>query len=168
MKQTVQLKKIQENMTPGKITSTGFIGDDNRNLIDILTADQAKVKRLNLTNRRIAEKMKELRNKGMEGLGDYVSVEPHFDVRVESIRGKLPCPFNHPGLYPKTVTIVKNLEKGKTVTYTDLSIHFIEAHGFFQGKGSLYRLDPEELMEVLEIEPIPPDYRTPLEKEEGA
>ncbi len=164
MKKTRQLEKIQHNMRPGVITRDGFLGKDTRNLIDILTQDDALVKRLGLTHGKIAQRMIDLRDLGCRGLGDYIPVEPHFDVRVESVRGKLPCPFGDPGLFPKTVTIVKNLATDRTITYTDLSIHTILVHGFYQGKGSLYRLEPRDLMEILEIPPDSPDYRTPNEK----
>ena len=167
MKQTMQLEKIQHNMRPGVITRDGFMGNETRNLVDVLVADDSQVKRLGLTHRMIASRMIEIRDAGIRGLGDYVSVDPHFEVRVESVRGKLPCPFGDPGLFPKTVTIVKNLKKDKTITYTDLSIHTILVHGFYQGKGSLYRLEPRDLMEILEITPSSPDYRTPNEKKNG-
>jgi len=39
MKQTVQMKAIQEKMKPGVITRDGFLGSDRRNLIDILIED---------------------------------------------------------------------------------------------------------------------------------
>ena len=54
MKQSPQMQKIQNAMRPGVITLNGFLGTDDRNLDDILTADDALVKRLNLTHQAIA------------------------------------------------------------------------------------------------------------------
>lgn len=85
------------------------------------------------------------------GLGEFISVPPHFEVKVDSVRGKLPCPFGDPGIFQKTNTTVKNLTLNKEITYTDLNIHMILAHGFFQGKGSPFRIEPGELVELLEI-----------------
>ena len=152
MKQTVQLAKIQETMQPGIITRDGFLGTDRRNLIDILVEDDAAVKRMDLTHETIARRMIDLRDAGFRGLGNFISVAPHFEVRVDSVRGKLPCPFGDPGIFPKTNTTVKNLDTGKTVTFTDLHIHLIWSHGFYEGKGSPFRLEPEELASVLEVE----------------
>ncbi len=152
MKQTVQLTKIQEKMQPGIITRDGFLGTDRRNLIDILVEDDASVKRMDLTHEIIARRMMDLRDAGSRGLGNFISVAPHFEVRVDSVRGKLPCPFGDPGIFPKTNMTVKNLDTGKTVTFTDLHIHMIGSHGFYEGKGSPFRLEPEELASVLEIE----------------
>jgi len=153
MKQSPQLQRIQENMKPGIITLEGFLGRDERNLADILEEDNAVVRRLNLNHETIARRMEELKRQGLKGLGDFIGVSPHFEVRVESVRGKLPCPFEHPGVYPKTNITCRNLRTEKEVVYTDLHIHLIGTHGFYEGRGSLYRLEPADLAEILEIEP---------------
>lgn len=151
MKQTVQMDRIQRSMAPGVLTRDGFLGTDSRKLIDILIADDAEVRRRDLDHRNIAAAMRSLRNAGMRGLGELISVPPHFEVRVESVRGKLPCPFGHPGLVAKTNITVRNLESRREITFTDLHIHLIEAHGFYEGKGSPYRLEPADLIEALEV-----------------
>ncbi len=151
MKQTVQMDRIQQNMAPGVMTRDGFLGTDGRKLIDILISDDAAVKRLDLDHRKIAAAMRHLRNAGTRGLGELITVPPHFEVRVESVRGKLPCPFGHPGLVAKTNITVRNLKQDREITFTDLHIHLIEAHGFYEGKGSSFRLDPADLVEILEV-----------------
>lgn len=153
MKQTVQMRMIQEKMKPGVITRDGFLGAEKRNLIDILIEDDETVKRMNLTHQIIANRMIELRDAGMQGLGDFISVEPHFEVRVDSVRGKLPCPFGDPGIFPKTNITVRNLKKNREILYTDLNIHLIYSHGFYEGRGSPFRLDPKDLVEILEVNP---------------
>lgn len=151
MKQTPRMQRIQDAMKPGVITLQGFLGKDTRNLADILLEDDAEVRRLGYTHGGIATRMMELRELGMAGLGDFITLEPHFEVRVESVRGKLPCPFGDPGIFPKTNITVRNLKFNKEVTFTDLHIHLIQAHGFYEGRDSLFRLDPAELAEILEV-----------------
>ena len=151
MKQTVQMREIQRKMGPGIITREGFLGSDNRNLPDILTDDDAAVIHLGLTHRGISRRMAELRDAGAAGLGEFITVKPHFEIRVDSVRGKLPCPFGDPGLFRKTNTTVRNLRLGREITYTDLHIHLISMHGFYEGKGSAFRVEPRELAEVLEV-----------------
>ncbi len=159
MKQSPELAKIQEQMKPGVITSCGFLGPDRRNLIDILIDDDAAVQRLNTTHGKIAAKMKYFRDLGIEGLGMFEKVDDHFEVKVESMRGKLPSPFNDQEMVEKQNTTVVNKKLEMEITYTDLQIHMIERHGFYQGKGSLFRIDPEHLVKVLEIVP---DIEKPL------
>ena len=138
-------------MKPGIITRDGFLGTDRRNLIDMLVEDDETVKRMDLTHATVAQRMIDLRDAGLRGLGNFINVEPHFEVRVDSVRGKLPCPFGDPGIFQKTNTTVRNLKSGKEVTYTDLHIHMIGSHGFYEGRGSPFRLEPEILVSVLEI-----------------
>ena len=151
MKQTEQMKEIQEKMKPGVITLDGFLGTDDRNLIDMLVEDEAEVKRLNLTHEQIAARMLELREAGKEGLGDIVAVAPHYEVSVDIARGKLPCPFGHRGLVRKSIIKVRNLGIDREITYTDMNIHMIGEHGFYQGKGSSFRLEIGGLVDILEI-----------------
>ncbi len=153
MKQTVQMKQIQAKMKPGVITRDGFLGTDKRNLIDILEDDDAEVKRMNVTHRQIADRMAQFRESGMRGLGDFITIEPHFEVRVDSVRGKLPSPFGGPGLIRKTLIIVRNLQLGREISYTDMHIHLIGKHGFYEGKGSRFRLEPKDLVNILEVQP---------------
>ncbi|MEW5815388.1 MAG: hypothetical protein AB1798_08365 [Spirochaetota bacterium] len=151
MKQAPDLQKAQGNMKPGVISLEGFLGKDSRNLIDILTEDDAEVKRMDLTHEAIAARMEELRESGMAGLGEFTRVDPHYEVRVDSVRGKLPCPFGHPGIFQKTNITVRNLRIRREIIYSDLHIHLIKAHGFYEGKGSVFRLEPKDLVATLEI-----------------
>jgi len=152
MKQTVQLQQIQDRMRPGVITRDGFLGTDRRNLVDILVADDAAVKRLGLSHQSVAQRMIELRDAGMRGLGEYIEVASHFQVRVDTVRGKLPCPFGDPGVFSKTNVSVRNLRSNREILYTDLHIHMILSHGFYEGAGDPLRLEPTALKEILEIE----------------
>lgn len=151
MKQTLDYDKIQDQMRKGVITLDGFLGDDTRKLVDILAADDATVRQRGTTHRTIAERMRYLRDKGLAGLGEFTTVDEYFEVKVETIRGLLPSPFGGPGMYGKVNTTVFNLRLHRSVFYTDLHIHLIGDHGFYQGVGCRYRLEIDDLLEVLEI-----------------
>lgn len=151
MKQTPEYDSIQRQMLPGVITLEGFLGTDTRKLIDILNDDDAAVRRSEKTHEQIAQRMQFFRDAGMPGLGEFMSIDDVFDVRVDSVRGKLPSPFGGPGMYDKVNTTVVNKRLGREVTFTDLHIHFVRDHGFYEGKGSLFRLEPHDLIEILEV-----------------
>jgi hypothetical protein len=151
MKETVRLREIQQRMAPGIIARDGFLGRDGRSLAEILADDAAEVARLGLTNELIAARMAELRDAGYSGLGESVEVPPHFEARVDSERGRLPCPFGDIGGHRKTLITILNGELERSLSYTDLGIHLIKEHGFFEGKGSPFRLEPAELKAILEI-----------------
>lgn len=151
MKQSPQLKQIQENMRPGVLTLNGFLGTDGRDLVEILETDAAEVRRLKTTHRAISDRMALLRDRGKEGLGEFIDVDPNFEVRVDSVRGGIPSPFGDRGLIPKTNTTVRNTRLGREIVFTDVNIHLIGEHGFYEGRGSLFRVEPEDLVEVLEV-----------------
>ena len=152
MKQTADYDHAQQAMRPGVISLDGLLGEDKRLLLDIIEADSAEVRRLGLTHAAIAERMRDLRAAGAKGLGTAIRVPPHFEVDVDSVRGKLPCPFED-GVVPKTNIQVVNQALARRLRFTDLNIHLIERHGFYVGRGSPYRLEPSELMEILEVQP---------------
>jgi len=151
VKQSRQDDIIQDRMRPGVITRDGLLGSDRRSLRDILEADEAEVRRLGLSHAVIAARLRALRDAGAQGLGEPVTVFDHFEVRVDSVRGLLPCPFPHEGLCRKEFVDVRNLRSGERVTYTEMNIHMIEAHGFYEGTGSPFRQEPAALARVLEI-----------------
>jgi hypothetical protein len=152
MKQTVEMDKVQHNMRPGCITLKGLLGEDRRNLVDILIDDDGEVKRLGTSHEAIAARMQELRDAGAQGLGESITVEGRYEVRVDSVRGKLPCPFED-GVVQKTFVQVRNTGLDRTITYTDLHIHMIREHGFYEGKGSAFRLPPPDLVAILDVPP---------------
>jgi len=152
VKQTPEYDHIQDQMKRGVITLDGFLGDDQRKLVDIIAADDAVVRQLGRTHEAIASRMEYLRDKGLEGLGQFITLDETFEIKVESVRGLLPSPFGGPGMYGKINTTVVNKQLQKSVVYTDLHIHFIKDHGFYEGYGSPFRLEPDQLVEILQVE----------------
>jgi len=157
MKQSPEHDAIEKRLGPGKTSRDGFLGQDTRHLGEIIADDDLAVKRLDLTHAAIAERMRFFRDAAEAGLGGIVEVPPHFEVRSDSVRGRIPCPFGHKGgSFAKNTIIVDNTRLNKQVIYTDLTIHLIGEHGFYQGRGAFFRTDPATLAEVLEVLPLPP------------
>jgi len=151
MKQTPEYDKIQEQMKPGVIALDGFLGDDKRKLIDIIASDNIKVRKLNRKHVDIASRMEHFKELGLPGLGEFITLDDHFEVKVDSVRGLLPSPFGGKGMYGKINTTVVNKKLGRQIVYTDLHIHFVADHAFYEGKGSPFRLEPVDLIEILEV-----------------
>jgi hypothetical protein len=151
VKQSPELDRVEQNMRPMCLCAEGFLGDDPRRLIEILTEDQGTVNSLGLSHEVIAQRLRGITEEARGGWGDPVVVEEKFEVQVHEARGKIPCPWGHPGLYPKTHVRLKKMETGDDLVWSDLTIHLIEAHGFYQGRGSPYRLDPSTVKRILEL-----------------
>lgn len=145
------LDKAQDRMGACGSKLHCYLGDDQRQISEIMAADDAEQKGLGLTHEEMGKRLAEIVEEGKKGLGSPVVVDDRFLVAVEAARGKLPCPFGHPGLFPKTHAVIVNQRTGESMVVSDLSIHLIAEHGFFQGIGSPYRLSPAKIASVLEI-----------------
>lgn len=145
MKQDPSPAHVEGRMRPGVIAKDGFLGEDTRTLSQILSEDEAEVRRLGLDHRRIADRLRRLMEEGAKGLGTEVPVEGRFLVTVDDARGRVPCPWPGDGSFPKTIVHVKKIATGETMMFSALNVHLIEAHGFYEGRGSHFRLDPARI-----------------------
>lgn len=149
MKMTEDLKKASENMKPGIITAEGFLGDDDRSLVDIIESDEEKIQSLKINLYDDIKRIKYLLEKGKEAFDEPITVDNKWLVKTDEARGHLPCPFED-GIFRKVNLRVKNLRNNEELFITELSLHLIEKHHFFQGKGSKFRVEPEQLKKVIE------------------
>ena len=150
MKMTPEMTEAQERMAPGVITAQGFLGHDTRNVAEIIAEDERYFALREITIERLVERMRELQEAGSAGLGETISVGPYWEVRVNEARGVLPCPFSD-GVYGKINTIVIDRQSKEEIVYSDLTIHLIEKHHFFQGVGSPFRHEPEKYARILHL-----------------
>lgn len=151
MKETPQEKELKRNnFEPGKIAKNGFLGGDARHIHDIIQADQLVLSQLGISQEQIADKLQYFLDEGKKGLETEIEIG-HFKVKTEWYRGMLPCPFGEKRLFHKTRTAVTNQQLDRKTIFSQLNVHLIREHGFFGGKGSVYRLEPEDLVNVLEL-----------------
>lgn len=149
MKQTPELERIQKLMQPGVISKDGFLGNDTRNLADILDDDERLVANLGFTHESIANAMEDITNEGKETFGNPKMVRGFLQVTVESSMGKIASPFG--GLHNKENVVVLNTKTNETVRWTTLNIHMIRDYGFYEGKGSHFRVEPKDIAKILEL-----------------
>jgi hypothetical protein len=144
------MQKLEEMLHSSQIVAGGFYGDDRRALEEIIDSDVAAVTALGLTVGQIAERMKDITRKAAAGLGMWVDLPDGKRALVDEAKGSLICPWpDDEFTCRKRVTTLEETASGKTVLWTDLSIHLIEQHGFFEGKGSPFRIEPDHLVELL-------------------
>jgi len=149
MKQTPQELAVQAKMQPGMLTHQGFLGEDDRHYHEIIADDLETLEKLGISAEAVADKLETLAAQAFEADGYPVRVDEKFEVSYQSFRGKIACPFPHPGVYGKGEITIKNLGNQKELKFTPLNIHLIREHGFFEGKGSAHRLEPQMCWEVL-------------------
>jgi hypothetical protein len=147
--QSPELDTAEQRMRPSPTFGHGFLGNESRKLIEILNDDQKTVKSLGLSDELIAGRLRVLTERAKRGGGNAIVVDDRFEVRADAARGKIPCPWGHPGLYSKIYVVLKRIDTGETLVWSDLSLHLIEEHGFYQGKGSPYRIEPRDVKRIL-------------------
>lgn len=150
MKMTPELKTAQANMAPGVIAAEGFLGRDTRPLSTILDEDMQLLRRLDINPNTVAEQLRYFMEQGQKGLGEPITVDDEWIVKTDEARGQMACPWED-GTTRKINVTVERKETGETLFYTDMSIHLLEKHGFLEGRGSSFRLNPEAIKHVLKM-----------------
>jgi len=149
MKESPQSNNLEQILRSTKMASGDFMGGDSRSAVEIIDADAFEVARLGYTCQQISARMQEITDAAIRGLGTWVEVDARHQAMVCEARGSIACPWPHLRRFVKRVTTVKRLDSDRTISWTDLNIHFIAEHGFFEGRGSVFRIEPGELTKVI-------------------
>ncbi|MHC4717206.1 MAG: hypothetical protein ACYS5V_09570 [Planctomycetota bacterium] len=136
---------IVERMAPGVLCREGFLCGDPRPLPEILDTDGAAVERLHLTHELVAERLGALLDVAMEGMGATVEVCGGLSVRYRESMGRIACPWGGCGVFAKGEVELMGPDGPVLARFTPLSVHLIGVHGFYQGRGSRYRIEPASL-----------------------
>lgn len=149
MKKSPQKQKLEQMLHSSRIVAGGFMGTDTRSIDEIIDADLARLDRLGKTATEIAQKMQQITDAACRGLGEWVKIDDRRQAMVDEAKGIMVCPWPHPGRFCKRLTFVKNVDTGTQIRWSDLNIHLIGEHGFFEGVGSEFRIEPIGLVELI-------------------
>ena len=126
-----------------------FMGIDHRSLQQIIAADTHMVALLGTSHAQIADRLARLTRRGQAGLGDPVLLGGRYELCVTDFRGTVTCPWGDAGAWPKSHIVLTDRHTAVSLQWTHLCLHLIAQHGFYQGIGSPYRLDPRTLQFLL-------------------
>lgn len=149
MKDTPQETRARARMMPGKVTLNGFLGKDKRTLCDIISADTKVLEELGHSAAEIAERLQYFTDESYNSFESKIIIDDIYEVETEVTRGKLPCPYSHNGMYRKSITTLLNTTNNVKIRWTSLNIHLIKEHCFFEGKGSTFRMNPEDVIKAI-------------------
>jgi hypothetical protein len=149
MKESPQSQKLEQILRSSRLALGGFMGIDSRSAAEVIEADALEISRLGYTTEQIAARMRTITDAAKDRLGNTVKIDDKLGVAVVEARGSAICPWPHAGKYVKRVTTVEHLDSGEVVRWSDLNIHLIAEHGFFEGRGSLFRIEPKKLIDVI-------------------
>jgi hypothetical protein len=149
MKDSPDTQKLAKILQSTGFSAAGFMGTDTRSFNEIIDADLAELEKLNHTPQQIAKRMKQITDKAKEGLGSPVQIDDAHQAVIIEAKGRIPCPWPHPGYFAKRVTELTDTGTGQKIHWSDLNIHLIAEHGFFEGRGSDFRVEPKQIIEML-------------------
>lgn len=149
MKRTPQDDRIVANMQPGVLCSEGFLGSDSRDLAEIISTDDAMVRELGLTHEQLAGALGRACTAAMATYGTPTIIGDHLQGICGPAMGVIPCPWGHGKTCAKGEIELTDTRTGRVIVFTPLSVHLIEEHGFYQGKGSRYRIEPADAAKLL-------------------
>jgi hypothetical protein len=151
-----KIASLEKDMRPGAASRAGFLGKDER-LLDVMAADNAYVvEELGLTHQELA---RHLRVVGAIALKHAVNTkkEKEFTYHGRTYKAKADCsrgyqesPFED-GTKANCNVTVRNLTNGKKLHYSLLVPAMMERYGFYEGKGTPYRVDPRAVLEVFDF-----------------
>jgi hypothetical protein len=147
----ISIAALEKIMRPGASSSAGFLGKDEK-LLDVLAADNDLVlKELGSTHQELARHLHALGALGetSDGKAAQFTYQGHkFKVKVIAYRGHMASPFKD-GTKTNKNAFVENLDNGKKLEMSLLVPDMIERYGFYEGKGTSYRVDPRQAVAVL-------------------
>ena len=153
-----KIASLEKDMRPGAASRAGFLGKDEK-LLDVLAADNAYVvDEMGLTHQALAHPMRIVgaiavkhgvnmpRGKGYE----FTYHGRTYKVSAVSARGYQDSPFKD-GTKANSNVTVWNLTNGKQVAYSLLVPEMVARYGFYEGKGTPYRVEPRAVLEVFDF-----------------
>jgi hypothetical protein len=147
---------LEKVMRPGASSRTGFLGKEEK-LLEVLAADNRYVvDEAGLTHQELARHLHamaavwrwQVKNKQPEA--EFLYHGRKFKVKGISSRGFQDSPFADATRSGSNVTI-HNLSNGKKLECALLVPYMIERYGFYEGKGTSYRVDPRQIVAVLDF-----------------
>jgi hypothetical protein len=157
----VPLDELERRMQPGGWSQEGFLTPEQP-LAQVMAADAASLRQLGVTAEEIANSLEHLLERGAHS-DRFRSVHiEQFQVQITHSHKMRTCPWApkqfewcHIGQGVKYLTTeyfeITNTRLGESLNGTSLCIHLIRDHSFFGGPGTLFRIDPERAVRVLEL-----------------
>lgn len=149
MKESPQTSFLQSNLRASKFSAGGFLGSDPRPVDEIIAGDLRQLEEMGRTVDEVVQLLKDAYEKIRSRLGKDVELSDGVTGRFYESMGRIPSPFRGDGVFEKGEAVVTDENSGNSLIITKLGIHLIEKHHFFQGVGCRYRLDPQQVFQIL-------------------
>jgi hypothetical protein len=149
-----KIADLEKDMRPGAASRAGFLGKDEK-LLDVLAADNAYVvDEHGLTHQELARHLHLAgaiaAKHAAAGEKEFMYHGRRYKVKAVLFLGYQDSPFKD-GTRTDCDATIWNLSNGKKLSYSLLVPHMIERYGFYEGKGTSFRVDPRAVLEVFDF-----------------
>lgn len=148
------IKNLEKDMRPGALSRLGFLGKDE-SLLEILADDNRfVVETKGLTHRDLARHLHVAGALAIKHAQkdpfEFLYHGKRFKVTGQTFKGTVDSPFND-GTKTNCAANVWNVATGKTIAFSLLVPYMVERYGFYEGKGTTYRVDPRAILDVFDF-----------------
>jgi hypothetical protein len=150
----LSVQDLEERMRPLNDSMQGFMGE-NESLLEILAYDNELVRQSGLTHEQLAKPLSDMRQMWREAYSqgnEEVEVEyggTKYLISGTSWRGMQESPFQDEAATNIDLAVT-NLSNGRTIEFSGLLPDMIANYGFYEGRGTQYRLEPGQIAAVFE------------------
>jgi hypothetical protein len=145
MKKAPDESRQLDRLGRSKLSAEGFLGRDRRQLEEIIADDSQICEKSGTTSAEIADGLDRVFSAAEALFGVPARISNSVSAVHVDAKGAVASPFPGEGRFNKGETIITNTNTNEQFRITRLSIHLIRAHGFFQGVGSTYRVEPDRI-----------------------
>jgi hypothetical protein len=149
MKETPEDKSLEDRLGASQFSGEGFLGTDHRPVDEIIADDLRTLERLGIPPAALLAALRRAFDQARTAFGGDVTVRPGVVAVAHESMGRIPSPFRGDGVFEKGDVVVADSATGEQLVLTSLGLALIEKHGFFQGHGSRYRIDPARAAALL-------------------
>ena len=143
----IKIADLESSMRPGKLSKAGFLGDKER-LLEIMAADNDWIVQARLTHQEIARHLRVLAVVSRGESKPFIYHGTRLRAKIIQYDGFQESPFND-GTKASDDVALENLDNGEWIRYSLLVPMMVERYGFYEGKGTSYRVDPKAVVKVL-------------------
>jgi hypothetical protein len=149
MKESPQQQDQNRLFKASKFSAEGFLGEDGRPIEEIIADDMRALEATGVSKEELVTALTNAFMKAKDAYGAPADILPGITAAYFESRGRIPSPFRGDGIYEKGEAQIQRQSNGESLIITPLGIAMVAKHGFFQGKGSRYRIDPEKTVRLL-------------------
>jgi hypothetical protein len=146
-----KVEDLEKDMRPGAYATKGFLGGQEK-LLDLLADDNRYVvDQLGSTHQELAKHLRALGEISSKSAGkEFRYHGRRFKGSVRYSKWYQASPFRD-GTITNALAIIDNLDNEKRLEFSLLMPDLIERYGFYEGKGTPYRLEPRKIVEFLDF-----------------